>query len=154
MTYPTAVTAHATETPPVVEIALPTILVINDDKGVLATIGKILKGYGFQVVKARNGRQVMIAFRNAVPDVVVTDVITPEMDGIEAIAEIRRASPSAKIIAMSNGGRNGITDFATLAIKLGADVGLRKPVNPDQLLDAIAALLSFECKRVLATVAA
>jgi len=154
MLYFPARAVDAAETRDAVGLIPPTVLVIDDEAAVLATLETILEGYGFQVVTARNGEQGLMAFRNALPDVVVTDIVMPKKDGIEAIRDMRRERPAANIIAMSGGGRIGTTDFATLATKLGADIGLQKPFESDELLDAIVTLLAVRCRPALATAAA
>jgi DNA-binding response OmpR family regulator len=70
-------------------------------------------------------------FRSEKPDLVITDIIMPEKEGIQTITEIRREQPDAKIIAVSGGGRVGNTDFLKIARSLGADDAVAKPVDPD-----------------------
>ena len=76
-------------------------------------------------------------FRSEKPDLVVTDIIMPEKEGIETIRDIRGEVPDAKIIAISGGGRIGNTDFLQIARKMGAIDALPKPFDPDDLLGRI-----------------
>jgi CheY-like chemotaxis protein len=96
------------------------ILVIDDDAIVRKTIVQILEQDGYQVLSAEDGARGMVLFRSEQPDLVITDIIMPEQEGIQTITEMRRAKPDAKIIAISGGGRIGNTDFLQIALVLGA----------------------------------
>jgi|SRR5579863_10112601 len=124
--------------------ARPTILVIDDDKAVLQTIRYMLEDQHFTVAFAHDGVEGLRVFRQVNPDVVVTDIIMPEQDGIGAIMAMRHERPETGIIAMSGGGRVGNSDFLSIAQKLGAHVTLAKPFEDVDLLSAIEAVLSRE----------
>jgi DNA-binding NtrC family response regulator len=113
------------------------ILVIDDDVIVRETIIQILEDQGYQVVGAEDGRRGLAAFRSERPDLVITDIIMPEKEGIQTITEIRRERPDAKIIAISGGGRIGNTDFLKIAQKLGATDIISKPFDPDDFLNRV-----------------
>jgi len=121
---------------------LPTILVIDDNPSVRECLQIVLESHGFQVVLANNGRQGVAAFRDAAPDVVLTDILMPEQDGIETIRAIRGEFPDAKIIAMSGKSAVGETDYLTIARKLGADATLLKPFEGKDLEGALRSVLS------------
>ncbi|HUB98097.1 MAG TPA: response regulator [Stellaceae bacterium] len=118
------------------------ILVIEDDVMLRNTIEKILRHGGFEVVLAEDGARGLTSFRSERPDLVLTDIIMPEREGIATIVEIRRERPDAKIIAMSGGGRIGSADFLGMARKLGADDIIAKPFLPQDLIGRITACLS------------
>ena len=80
-------------------------------------------------------------FRENPADLIITDIIMPEKEGIETIRTIKREFPSAKIIAISGGGRQGDGDYLETAEILGADCSLRKPFGQREILDAIHGLL-------------
>jgi two-component system, chemotaxis family, chemotaxis protein CheY len=107
------------------------ILVIDDDLTVRSAMVQFLKDLGYDVVTAENGHRGLRMFRSEKPDLVITDIIMPEKEGIQTITEIRRERPDAKIIAVSGGGRVGNTDFLKIARSLGADDAVAKPVDPD-----------------------
>jgi DNA-binding NtrC family response regulator len=113
------------------------ILVIDDDVIVRETIIQILEDRGFQVVSAEDGRRGLAAFRSERPDLVITDIIMPEKEGIQTLTEIRRERPDAKVIAISGGGRIGNTDFLKIAQKLGAADVIAKPFDPDDFLSRV-----------------
>jgi DNA-binding response OmpR family regulator len=113
------------------------ILVIDDDVMVRHTISKILRHGGHDVIMAEDGARGMAIFRKERPDLVITDIIMPEQEGIETITQIRREVHDAKIIAVSGGGRIGSADFLGMARKLGANDILAKPFLPEDLLGRV-----------------
>jgi DNA-binding NtrC family response regulator len=118
------------------------ILVIDDDVIVRETIVQILEDGGHQVVSAEDGKRGMAAFRSEHPDLIITDIIMPEQEGIQTITEIRGVQPNAKIIAISGGGRIGNTDFLKIARHLGAFDAIAKPFDPDDLLSRVGRCLN------------
>ncbi len=118
----------------------PTVLVVEDNPIVMQTATMLLEDSGFRVVTAVDGVDGLKKFRQATPDVVLTDIIMPDKEGISLIIDIRRERPDAKIIAMSGGGRIGNSDYVTIAKALGADIGLRKPFDDLELINAVREL--------------
>ena len=116
------------------------ILVIDDDQLVLYTLSRILERNGYEVVTATDGRRAMAIFREERPDVVITDLIMPEQEGIDTIIQIRRERPGVKIIAISGGGRIRNIDFLEMAQSLGASEVLAKPFEVDELLSCLIRL--------------
>jgi two-component system, chemotaxis family, chemotaxis protein CheY len=123
-------------------VGMAKILVIEDDSIVRKTIAHLLEEAGHLVLWAEDGRQGMAVFRSWQPDLVVTDIVMPEQEGIETIIEMRAAEPNAKIIAISGGGRIGNTDFLNIARHLGAMAAVPKPFHPDLLLAIVEDCLS------------
>jgi len=121
--------------------ARPTVLVVEDDVVVRETCAMLLEDAGFNVVAAINGIDGLRKFHKIKPDVVLTDIIMPEKEGISLITDLRRGSKDVKIVAMSGGGRIGNMDFVTLATALGANAGLRKPFDDQELVETIRAVL-------------
>ena len=107
---------------------------VDDEEGVRALFEQILTAEGYAVLTAANGRQALQVLRGRKVDLVITDLLMPEADGIETIREIRSSSPGMKIIAMSGelGGK-----YLDMAMPLGASAVIRKPVSSGQLLRAI-----------------
>ena len=113
------------------------ILVVDDDAAVRMTIEHILRDAGYDVLTADDGIRGMAMFRSEQPDLIVTDIIMPEQEGIQTIAEMRKARPDAKIIAISGGGRVGNADLLQMARALGAMDVVSKPFDPDELLTIV-----------------
>lgn len=116
------------------------ILVIDDDSRMCRTVGRILRRDGHEVVEARDGAKGLRAFRTDRPDIVVTDIVMPEKEGIETIIELRRECPSVPIVAMS-GDQTGWEAYLRYAQILGADGTLAKPFRAKDLLREIDRLL-------------
>ena len=117
------------------------VLVIDDDHDVRETIGDILRAAGFDVEQAGDGNQGLEAIQQADFDLILTDILMPQKEGIETILEIRNGNPYIKIIAISGGDRTGNYAFLEMAEKLGANATLKKPFLPKQLLSLIGEVL-------------
>lgn len=124
-----------------VTASMTKILVIDDDVTVRETIIQILEDGGYTVVSAEDGERGLVAFRSEQPDLVITDIIMPDKEGIQAITEMRNERPDAKIIAISGGGRIGNTDFLRIARSLGAMDIIPKPFDPDELVNRVGRCL-------------
>ncbi|HRJ71333.1 MAG TPA: response regulator [Terrimicrobiaceae bacterium] len=117
------------------------ILVIEDEDNFRGVLAMMLAHENHEVSTAANGVEAMQHLGATEFDVVITDVLMPEKDGVETILGLRRSSPATKIIAMSGGGRIGSEDYLTIAAKLGASATLPKPFSREQLLAVIAQAL-------------
>jgi CheY-like chemotaxis protein len=117
------------------------ILVIDDDLAVRSTLCENLRDAGFHIIEASNGLDGLVMIdRHGLPDIIITDVIMPVMGGLEAIQEIRRLAPAAKIIAISGGGRTEAEDFLETALREGAQAVFSKPFDIDKLESTILRL--------------
>lgn len=123
---------------------MKTILVVDDEAFMLDFVRRILERAGYRVVTAASADAGLAAFRGERPDVIVTDLIMPDKDGLELIQELRRADPKARIIAISGGGRSQYVNALDAAMAFGAREALRKPFLPDVLLDAVARALATD----------
>lgn len=121
--------------------SMPHILVIEDDDLIRSLIHRALTKAGYEVTVAANGRKGLAAFRDAPADLVVTDIIMPDTEGLEVIIELKRRAPALKIIAMSGGGAAWNSDYLRMAEKLGASRILHKPFSPSDLCALAGELL-------------
>ena len=117
------------------------ILVIDDDEQVLDMLYESLTREGYDVLKASNGEQGLRLYREKSVDLIITDIIMPEKEGIETIIELRQDFPNVKIIAISGGGRAGTKDYLQMAKIFGVQRTFTKPVAREQLLEAIKELI-------------
>ena len=117
----------------------PKVLVVDDEAGVRQFFQKILAGAGYDVVTAGSGEEALRIARQQTLQLVITDLVMPEVEGIETIRTIRKEQPRLKIIATS--GAFGGTYLETARL-LGANTTLPKPVSAEQLLAAARDLLS------------
>ncbi len=117
------------------------ILVIDDDFQVRALLKEILEQEGYEVADASNGAEGIRLYRDEPADLIITDIIMPEKEGIETIFELKRDFPDVKIIAISGGGRLSSKDYLSIAEKCNVARTFSKPFNREELLEAICELL-------------
>jgi DNA-binding response OmpR family regulator len=120
---------------------LAKIVVIDDEEMVLATIREILRRAGHEAFEARDGVAGLELQRRIAAPLVITDIIMPRMEGLEAISALRREFPATRVIAISGGGRTRNLDFLNMAGTFGADRMLAKPFTPADLMAAVNACL-------------
>ncbi len=118
------------------------ILVVDDEEQIRSTLKQMLESSGYEVMEAPDGNVALWLFKDKPSDLIITDLIMPEKEGIETIMELKRDYPGVKIIAISGGGTGDPKDYLKLAKQIGADSTLAKPFEKDELLKAIDDLLS------------
>jgi len=116
------------------------ILMIDDDQLTREAITSVLRTAGHNVRDTHDGRRAVNMHREEPAQLVITDILMPEFDGIELIRQLRKADPAVKIVAISGGGWAEPEKFLTMAQRLGADATLSKPFEWDQFLQTITAL--------------
>jgi CheY-like chemotaxis protein len=116
------------------------ILLVDDDDTLRDVMREGLKLAGYTVLEAANGTQA-VRIASAQPfDLLLTDIIMPDKEGFETIAEIRDKFPDKPIVAMSGGGHVGAGDYLEIAQKLGAKVTLEKPFPIRRLIEVLKEL--------------
>jgi len=120
------------------------ILVIDDEPIVRTVIRKYLEIEGHEVVEAPDGEVGLELFRAKPTDLVITDILMPNKEGIETIREFRRDFPELKIIAMSGGGRVDSNAYLNLAKKFGATRVYEKTADWSRLVKMVSEVLSTE----------
>ena len=119
-----------------------TVLVVEDDPDLLKLITTAFARAGFKAYSARNGRLGVQLLRALKPDLMVTDIVMPEKEGIATIIEAKAAAPNTAVIAISGGGAYGRSEnFLQWAEELGADEAMAKPFPMSQLLTAARVVL-------------
>jgi DNA-binding response OmpR family regulator len=113
------------------------VCVIDDDELVRAKVALDLKAMGFDTIEVEDSREVPEILARYPVDAVVVDIVMPDKDGVELIADIRKDWPHIRIIAVSGGGRVGPELYLNIARHMGADACLPKPVVIDSLKAAI-----------------
>lgn len=117
------------------------ILIIDDDDTLRGIIAKSLTHAGHTVTQANNGRKGVAQFKASPTDLVVTDLVMPEQEGMETIKILHRDFPNLPVIAMS-GGLDGSPLYLDLTRRLGARITLTKPFTLQQLKAAIDEILA------------
>ncbi len=118
------------------------ILVADDEPDLRELIQLTLEAAGHRVVTAADGRKASDALQREKFDLVITDVLMPERDGIELIREVRAKYPGLRIIVMTAGGQIARGDYLLVAKHLGAHVALAKPFKGQQIVDAVATAMA------------
>ena len=117
------------------------VLVVDDDDQVRKLISLVLQQEGHTVVEASNGKMAIQHIQEAEINLVISDIVMPDMDGLELIRGIRRIHPGIKILAISGAGKEGPGLYLNMAEQFGADAILTKPFAPDQLIEQVSALI-------------
>jgi CheY-like chemotaxis protein len=135
------------------EIVNKSILIVDDEADIRRALMKVLVREGFSVETASLGEYGVEIARNGIFDLLITDIIMPNMDGVETIRQIREIAPDIKVIAISGGGNNAPMHYEPDAImtntylaaarKIGADRIFTKPIEREVILTAIRELLSI-----------
>ncbi len=121
---------------------MPRLILVEDDPQVRGMLSETLAQEGYDVIEATNGREAVALFRNSPADLVITDIIMPEQDGVETIHALRREFPGVKIIAISGGSANIRGDYLLgTANALGAVKTFSKPVDMAELLASVKEVL-------------
>lgn len=120
---------------------MPTILLIEDDADVRSMLAMMLVREGYEVRETASGKHAIALYRECPSDLVITDIVMPDTDGLETIMSFRREFPDAPIIAISGGGRVAPDTYLESAQLFGASRTFRKPVRRDDLIQAIRELV-------------
>jgi CheY-like chemotaxis protein len=123
---------------------MPGVLIVEDDKELREMLKMSLQRRGFLVLEADNGKDAITHFKPLITDLVVTDLIMPEEDGLKVVIKLRELKPSIRIIAISGGGKVGPGSYLNLAKALGADAIYSKPFSINDLIVKIEQLLDNE----------
>lgn len=129
------------------------ILVIDDDPLIRQTIRFALEEAGFSVDEAESGVDGCLAAADGDFDLMITDILMPDKDGIETIIEVKRTKPSLRILAMSGGGKIDGGEFLNLATRLGVNDTIGKPFQIGSLLAKVERLCDHGGERAAAVAA-
>ena len=114
------------------------VVVADDVHEIQDLLNEWLKGHGHEVTCVSSGRELIDLVRERPIDLVITDLVMPGVDGLDAILAVNRLRPSTRILAISGGGRKMPVEAGLrLARGVGADAVLQKPFDRAQLLAAV-----------------
>jgi len=123
-------------------LKMATIILADDEENIRKLMSKILSRAGHTVVEARNGHETLALYSEHNPDLVITDMIMPQLGGGETIRALTRDNPEVRIIAISGGGRSGQTlSSLKLARELGARQVVAKPFTLAEFMGVVNEVL-------------
>ena len=114
-----------------------TILLVEDDASFAEVVRKALVSFGYEAIHAQNGRDALRLFDPKAMLVVLTDLLMPDMDGLQLIVKLQELDPAVRIIAMTGGGRCAPDAYLPMAQRLGAVKTLAKPFPLEELRSAV-----------------
>ena len=121
---------------------MPNILVVDDEPALLRAVERFLTGLGYEVSAAGNGTEALAAIEEATPDLLITDINMPEMDGIEILNALRARGLAIPVIAISGGGQFDRRLLLGSAKVLGAVLTLEKPFELAELREMVEEVLT------------
>lgn len=116
------------------------ILVVDDEAELRDVVSRVLMDAGHRVTTAVDGKEAIARMGGEAFDLILTDVIMPEKDGMQVITEARRKQPQVRIVAMSGGGHIPRDQYLRIASGLGAHAVLAKPFTSRELIDTVTAV--------------
>src|SRR5262245_25956337 len=126
---------------PVMSPPRSTLLVVDDDASTRRAIEILLQNAGYAVVTATDGRVAIALLDTNHIDLVLTDLVMPDKDGIQLLLEMRRDHRAIPVIAFSAWGKNSAGNYLKIAKTFGARAILEKPFSNEQLMAAIRSVL-------------
>ena len=118
------------------------ILLVDDEPMLRGVVRKMLERSGHEVSDAADGALGIEAYRRLLTDIVLTDIVMPNKDGIQMIIELKKEFPDVRLIAMSGGARTSERDFLEVAKQYGVRQVLHKPFSRAELESAVVAVQS------------
>ncbi|MCP4694554.1 MAG: response regulator, partial [Desulfobacterales bacterium] len=109
------------------------ILIIDDERQIRLMLRRLFESKGYKITVASDGAEGMKLYRENPADLIITDLLMPEKEGLETIRELKKEYPAVKIIAMSGGGKLEPGLFLDTAKKFGATHALSKPFENEVL---------------------
>ena len=113
------------------------ILIIDDNKDLCAALGTALNRAGYEVSQVQGAKLGLKLYRETKFDLILSDILMPDTDGLELIFALRKTDPNVPIIAMSGGGHGSAEHYLHVAGVSGASAVIRKPFSPQELIELI-----------------
>lgn len=110
------------------------VLIVDDDKDIVTIVSTILSGRGWEITAAYSGREALEAVTSQKPDIILLDIMMPEMNGIEVLKRLKKIDANARIIMIT---AFGDVESYLDSMELGAYEYINKPFETDELLEMI-----------------
>lgn len=114
------------------------ILIVDDDNSTRLLLRKFLEPDGHTILEAANGQQGLDTFTQSSPDLILTDIIMPVMDGISFVQALRKRNQTIPVIVMTGDIHGRAKEFFDISSQLGASYSLEKPISKEKLDDALS----------------
>ena len=118
------------------------ILIVDDDPTVRAIATEMLRSDDHAIVEAADGRQALELIEKMPVDLVILDMLMPNMDGLETILALKQQRSSARILAVSSGGPMDSASLLKIALTFGADASMQKPLRLAAFRDTVRRLVA------------
>lgn len=118
-------------------MVITNILIVDDEISFANAVSSLISCYGYNIRIAKNGQEALKETRAFSPELVITDIIMKNGDGLDLILNLRKSFPQLKIIAMTGGGRVSADDYLKAAQFFSADATIQKPFSSNQLAELI-----------------
>ena len=115
---------------------------VEDDNDLREMLKNSLKKGKHMIIEASDGKEALHKFKSLLVDIVITDLVMPELDGIGLIMELKKLKPDIKIVAISGGGKGGPANYLNIAETLGADAIFAKPFSITLFQEKVEEILS------------
>ena len=119
----------------------PTILLVDDEDATRGVLARRLERFGFAVEEVSGGREALARYRQAPADLVITDILMPDLGGLELIEMLRQEFPGVRIVGMSGASTIDVSDVLAEGARLGLRGQLIKPFTSTRLLEVVRAAL-------------
>ena len=119
----------------------PTILLVDDEDATRGVLARRLERAGFTVEQVGGGREALARYRQSPTDLVITDILMPDLGGLELIESLRREFPAVRIVGMSGAATIDVSDVLAEAARLGLKGQLIKPFTSTRLLEVVRSAL-------------
>lgn len=116
-------------------------VVVDDEESMREYVRHILENNGFEVFEAKNGNECMAIIRANRPDLIVTDIVMPDKEGLETIRTIKSEFPECAIITMS--GADNSETYLFMAQRFGAHAKLKKPFTKQEMEAVVHSTMEF-----------
>ena len=124
------------------------LVLVDDDESVRSILRRHLQRAGYEVREAGEGGAALKLLASALPDLIITDIVMPDMEGVELLITLRKRHPKLPVIAMSGGGRLHPEVYLSVAKNCGATQILTKPFEIAELLALVQQLLGRQPERI------
>lgn len=118
------------------------ILIVDDDPALLGAVSRALEIKGHEVVRAPDGKRALDEFRSRAPDLVITDIYMPDVDGLEFTRTLAKEFVGARVVAMSGGVLQERQQALEIARRMGAAATLPKPFELEELYEVVNRVLA------------